>query len=370
MLQKIKGQENALELLHKAMENDRIAQAYLFYGSDGVGKFTTALYFGMAVNCTASNTVKPCGKCDSCHKFLQLEHPDFIYLFPTPNLNLTPEGEIKNNDVLKQYQAYLDNKRNTPWVDFFFKETTEIRKESISLLNKRLELSIHEAKYRIVIIEDADMMNNATANAFLKTLEEPPERTIIILITERLPLILPTILSRTQPVYFKPLTRGVIEEILINEFEINSALARSASRICAGNLKTAIRIASESESLSSNWAFEIFSLAAEENDLGYLELAERYKKQQTIDQVIDLLKYIRIIASDLGSLSANPDSEITNIDKIDFLKPIAEANLGIDDRLYDFLLFLEDLNRKVEGYANLNLVLTNLYLNCKHLLKP
>jgi hypothetical protein len=135
-------------------------------------------------------------------------------------------------------------------------------------------------------------------------------------------------------------------------------------------LKTAIRIASESESLSSNWAFEIFSLAAEENDLGYLELAERYKKQQTIDQVIDLLKYIRIIASDLGSLSTNPDSEITNIDKLDFLKPIAEANLGIDDRLYDFLLFLEDLNRKVEGYANLNLVLTNLYLNCKHLLKP
>ena len=101
-----------------------------------------------------------------------------------------------------------------------------------------------------------------------------------------------------------------------------------------------------------------------------MELAERYKKQQTIDQVIDLLKYIRIIASDLGSLSANPESEITNIDKIDFLKPIAEANLGIDDRLYDFLLFLEDLNRKVEGYANLNLVLTNLYLNCKHLLKP
>ena len=370
MLQKIKGQENALELLNKAIENDRIAQAYLFYGSDGVGKFTAALNFGMAVNCLATSELKPCGKCDACHKFLQLEHPDFVYLFPTPNLNLSAEGEIKNTEAQKSYEAYLQNKINTPWKDFFFKESTEIRKESIALLNKRLELSIHEAKYRIVIIEDADMMNNATANAFLKTLEEPPERTIIILITERLPLILPTILSRTQPVYFKPLTRSVIEEILINEFEINSAFARSASRICAGNLKTAIRIASESESLSSNWAFEIFSLAAKEDDLGYLDLAEKYKKNQTIDQVIDLLKYIRIIASDLGSLISNPESEITNIDKIDFLKPMAEANPKIDDQLYDFLLFLEELNRKVEGYANLNLVLINLYLNCKLLLKP
>lgn len=370
MLQKIKGQENALELLHKAMENDRIAQAYLFYGSDGVGKFTTALYFGMAVNCTASNTVKPCGKCDSCHKFLQLEHPDFIYLFPTPNLNLTPEGEIKNNDVLKQYQAYLNNKRNTPWVDFFFKETTEIRKESISLLNKRLELSIHEAKYRIVIIEDADMMNNATANAFLKTLEEPPEQTIIILLTERLAMILPTILSRIQPVYFKPLTRGVIEEILTVDFEINAAIARTASRISSGNLKTAIRIASESESLSSNWALSLFSLADNENDLGYLELADVNKKYQTKDQIIDLLKYIRVFASDLGALSLNPAAEITNIDKIDILQPIAIKHSGIADRLYDFLLFLEDLNRKIEGNVNLNLIMTNLYLHCKHLLNP
>lgn len=369
MLNHIKGQDNALELLQKAYEYDRIAQAYLFYGNDGVGKFTTALAFGMAINCLAINELKPCGKCDSCHKFMQLEHPDLIYIFPTPNLNLSPEGEIRNSDAIKPYQKYLENKVNTPWVDFFFKDTIEIRKENIAMLSKQLELSIHEAKYRIVIIEDADMMNNATANAFLKTLEEPPERTIIILITERIQKIIPTILSRTQPIYFKPLTRKVMEDILINDFEISASSARTASRISGGNLKTAIRIASDNISLSSNWAFELFSLAAASNDLGYLSLAEANKKYQKKDQIIDLLKYIRIIASDLGALCSNSDAEITNIDKIDFLRNVAEAYPGIDDRLYDFLLFLEDLNRKIEGNVNLNLVMTNLYLNCKHLLK-
>ncbi len=68
----------------------------------------------------------------------------------------------------------------------------------------------------------------------MKTLEEPPEKTIIILLTERLAMILPTILSRIQPVLFKPLTRGVIEEILTVDFEINAAIARTASRISSG----------------------------------------------------------------------------------------------------------------------------------------
>lgn len=368
MINKIKGQEDALKLLRKAIENERISQAYLFYGSDGVGKFTTALYFGMAVNCMATNELKPCGHCDSCHKFLQLEHPDFVYIFPTPNLNLSPEGEIKNSDALKMFQKYIENKVNTPWADFFFKDTIEIRKESITMLSKHFELSIHEARYRIVIVEDADMMTIATANAFLKTLEEPPERTIIILITERIQKLLPTILSRTQPIYFRPLTRSVIEEILTTEFEISAPIARTASRISAGNLKNAIRVASDSVSLSRNWAFEIFALAATKDDLGYLGLAKAYKDQQKKDQVIDLLKYIRIIASDLGALNANFEAEITNIDKIDNLKAMVENKSGIDDRLYDFLLFLEDLNRKIEGNVNLNLVMTNLYLNCKHLL--
>lgn len=369
MFRKIKGQDHTIDLLRKAIENQRVAQAYLFHGSDGVGKFMTALYFGMALNCYALPELRPCGVCASCHKFLSLEHPDFVYVFPTPNLNLNSEGEIKKQEVLKQYQAYLDNKRNSPWADFFFKENTEIRRESIALLIKRLELSIHEARYRVVIIENADQMNMQTSNAFLKTLEEPPANTVMILTTERMQMIMPTILSRTQPIYFKPLSRSIIENILAEQFDTSLAVAKPAARISAGNLKMAIRIASDAQSVSRDWAFEIMGLAARRDDLGFYNTLDKYKEHQVKDRVIDLLKYIRIIAGDIALLSINDSNNITNVDKLDELNQISSISSQACDSIHEYLLILEDFSRKVDGNVNLNLIMINLYIQTKHFLK-
>jgi len=368
MFRKIKGQDHTIDLLRKAIENKRIAQAYLFHGADGVGKFMTALYFGMAVNCYGLEELRPCGVCASCHKFLSLEHPDFVYVFPTPNYEMTPDGEIKKPEKLKQYQAYLQNKAHSPWVDFFFKEGTEIRRDVIAMLINRLELSIHEAEYRIVIIEDADQMNIQAANAFLKNLEEPPANTIIILITERLQMILPTILSRTQPIYFKPLSRGVIESILADQFDTSASVARTAARISAGNLKTAIRIASETTSASRDWAFEIMDFAARADDLGFYTFLDKNREQRSKDMIEDVLKYMRIVAGDLALLSVADSTEISNIDKLDFFSDVCNTHQGIEDRAHDYLLNLEDLSRKIDGNVNLNLVLINLYFRTKRFL--
>nr|MDK2850792.1 polymerase subunit delta [Candidatus Cloacimonadota bacterium] len=364
MFRKIKGQQQVIDLLQKAIKQERIASAYLFHGGDGVGKFMTALYFGMAVNCLSSSQYRPCGVCSSCHKFLSFEHPDFNYLFPTVNLKLSPEGEIKDNEALKQYEAYIKNKIETPWQDFFFSGSTEIRKESISLLIKRLELSIHEGHYRVVIIENADMMNIQTANSFLKTLEEPPPNTLIILITERLPKVLPTIISRCQPVYFKPLSQSVIEEIIYDQFQVDSVLAKSAARIAGGNLKTAIRIIQNSGTSTRDKAFSLLQMAHEEQDIEYLNLVNSQKEAS--DAVRDLISYIGIIANDLAIIDFTED-EITNLDKIEFLKELSHDDIA--NRIPDFLLLLDDFTRKLEGNVNPSLIQINLYLATKQLLR-
>jgi DNA polymerase-3 subunit delta' len=369
MFRKIKGQDHTIDLLRKAIENQRVAQAYLFHGSDGVGKFMTALYFGMAINCYALPELRPCGVCASCHKFLSLEHPDFVYVFPTPNLNLSSEGEIKKEETLKQYQAYLDNKRNSPWTDFFFKENTEIRRENIALLIKRLELSIHEARYRVVIIENADQMNTQTSNAFLKTLEEPPANTVMILTTERLQMIMPTILSRTQPIYFKPLSRTIIENILADQFDTSLSVARPAARISAGNLKMAIRIASDAQSISRDWAFEIMELAAKRDDMGFYNILEKYREHQVKDRVIDLLKYLRIVAGDVALLAVGNDADITNIDKKEILEEISSHSPNAWESIHEYLLLLEDFSRKIDGNVNLNLIMINLYFKTRQFLQ-
>jgi DNA polymerase III subunit delta' len=365
MFREIKGQQQVIDLLQKAIDQERIAQAYLFHGGDGVGKFMTALYFGMALNCLSITEYRPCGVCASCHKFLSFEHPDFLYVFPTVNLKLSPDGEIRDNEALKQYEAYIKNKIHTPWQDYFFSGSTEIRKESISLLIKRLELSIHEGKYRIVIIENADMMNNQTANAFLKTLEEPPDNTLIILITERLPHLLPTIQSRCQPLYFKPLAQGVIQELLFDRFQVDTVMAKSAARICGGNFKTAVRIAQDTNTSTRDKAFELLTMAARQQDFEYLEYAS--KNRDSSDAIRDLIAYLGIIANDLCVIRFSPE-QITNLDKTELLGEMAHDR--IPDRIPDYLLRLDDFNRKLEGNVNPTLIQLNLFLTTKNLLAP
>ncbi|MDD4686762.1 MAG: DNA polymerase III subunit delta' [Candidatus Cloacimonetes bacterium] len=365
MFRKIKGQKQVLYLLQNAIEQQRIAQAYLFHGGDGVGKFMTALYFGMALNCLSSSEYRPCGVCSSCHKFLSFEHPDFLYLFPTVNLKLSSEGEIKDADALKQYEAYIKNKKESPWLDYYFSGSTEIRKESISVLIKRLEYSIHEAQYRVVIIENADMMNTQTANAFLKTLEEPPDNTVILLITEKLPQIMPTIMSRCQPVYFKPLAQNVMQEILFESFQVDTIIAKSAARISGGNLKTAIRIAQNSVNSIRDKAFNFIRMASHKQSYEYYLQVMKHKESS--DALRDLLAYLGIIANDLAVIHFAP-SEITNLDQSELLFEIAHDTLP--DRIPDYLLTLDNLSRKLDGNVNPTLIQLNLFISTRNLLNP
>lgn len=363
MFNNIKGQTQVVNLLQNAILHERISHAYLFHGSDGVGKFISALYFGMALNCQSTDKEKPCGVCASCHKFLNLEHPDLLYVFPTTNLKLSTDGEIKDSEALTQYKAYMQNKLESPWQDFYFDGSTEIRKESINLLIKRLELSMHEGRYRVLIIENADAMNSATANAFLKTLEEPPKNTVIILITERLPKLLPTIISRCQPVYFKPLSQKVIREILMEQFGVEEFAAKSAARICGGNLKAAIRIAQDDHQSVRDKAFDFFHLAAQGATLEYL--TESSKSKETIDSTRDLIAHLGVIINDLA-LMPFAAQEITNLDKSEYLAQIASEELS--ERVPDFLLRLDDYTHKLSGNVNPALLQLNLFIALRKLL--
>lgn len=372
MFRNIKGQSNSLQILKLAMENNRIAQAYLFYGSEGVGKFTAALYFGMALNCLSKSEFRPCGVCSSCRKFLALDHPDLLYIFPTPNLGLNLDGEITKNEYKKEYEGYIRNKIETPWEDYQFSANIMIRVESISWLIKRLSLSLYEANYRICIIEDADQMNIATSNAFLKTLEEPPEDTIIILVTNNLSQLLPTIVSRCQPVHFQTVTPSVIEGVLRDSFHVSQELARTSAHIANGSVKRAIHFAQNDSSELRERAFEILEMAAAGKDLAWYRYLQTLPKKFNAENAIELLRYISIFAGDLNLVEDAPE-QVVNIDKKDFLRQTRLKLGNIDpaeftDRAIAFVLLMEDYIRKLHGNVNLQLVMINLYLQLKKLL--
>ncbi|MCB5247261.1 MAG: DNA polymerase III subunit delta' [Candidatus Cloacimonetes bacterium] len=373
MFRNIKGQSNALQILKLALDNDRIAQAYLFHGSDGVGKFTAALYFGMALNCFSKSEFRPCGVCSSCRKFLALDHPDLLYIFPTPNLGLNLDGEITKTDYIQEYEGYIRNKIETPWEDYQFSANIMIRVESMNWLIKRLNLSAYEASYRVCIIEDADQMNIPTANAFLKTLEEPPEATVIILITNNLSKLLPTIVSRCQPVHFQPVTPSVIEGILRESFNAAPELARTAAHIADGSVQRAIHFAHNESLELREHAFGIFEMAATGKDLAHFRQLRSLPRSFNAESAIEVLRYLSLFAGDLN-LALDAPEQLVNIDKRDFLAKAREALGEIDpavytDRVIAFVLLMEGHIRKLRGNANLQLVMLDTYFQLKKLFR-
>lgn len=159
------GQGRAVNMLIGAMRMGRVASSYLFQGESGIGKRLTALNFVKALNCLKSVN-DACGECISCKKLDAGTHPDFIAVEP---------------------------------------EDGQIKVEKIRALEEMLSLKSYEAKVKAVIVDDADMMNASAANAFLKTLEEPPPQSLIVLISSSPDRLPETVRSRCLRINFTPL---------------------------------------------------------------------------------------------------------------------------------------------------------------------
>jgi len=170
----IVGHKRQLQLLEKIIERKRIPHAFLFEGPEGIGKKKVALWFLSALNCKTKEG-KGCNECSSCLKIERLTHPD-LYL-------IKPQGD-------------------------------SIKIEQIREAEKILQYKPLEAKWKGLLIEDADKMTVEAANAFLKSLEEPPPWTVIILITQSSDALPSTVRSRCQKIRFFPLNPEETEDIL------------------------------------------------------------------------------------------------------------------------------------------------------------
>ena len=177
----IVGHDWAVHLLNSAIAHDRIGHAYLITGPDRVGKMTLGRAFAQAVNCAAPAGQRPCGECRSCRLIAEDKHPDVRLILP----------EISERGA----QA--------------------IKIEQVRRLQQDLSLSTYEARYKVALLKRFDTANLNAANAFLKTLEEPPSNVILLLSAIDSDTILPTINSRCRTIGLRPLPATLIEETLM-----------------------------------------------------------------------------------------------------------------------------------------------------------
>ena len=193
-------QDVAIQYLIKAQCKEKLPHALLFTGSEGVGKYKTAVHFSMICNCCdlpdLSITHSPCGECNSCRKFKAEQHPDIIKVIP---------------------------------------DGAAIKISQIRILRKQLTFKPVEAKNRFVLILNAHLMTTESANALLKILEEPPVRTRFILIVENKKDVLQTISSRCQQIRFKPVPIDTIQQYIVEQNDVKPEIAQMIARLSFGS---------------------------------------------------------------------------------------------------------------------------------------
>jgi DNA polymerase-3 subunit delta' len=194
---KIQGQDRAVHNLKQSLNKEKLHHAYLFCGPDGVGKKITAQELIKALNCDQAGPDGGCDKCPSCLKLDKQIHPDFIHL--------KPEG-------------------------------VNIRIEQIRNLSQRLAFGPALGRSRLCLLDKASDLNDPAANAFLKTLEEPPLGTLFVLLVQDPGDLLPTLVSRCVTMTFNPLPLSLIIDKLINEKGLEEEEAQSLSMISGGSL--------------------------------------------------------------------------------------------------------------------------------------
>jgi DNA polymerase-3 subunit delta' len=181
------GHSVALSALQRALDSERLAHAWLFTGPEGTGKAVVAREFAAALNCTSVE--KPCGECRNCRDTLTGQHTD---------VELVAPGGMCDDP---------DHKEHT--------DSRDLRICQVRRIEHLLSLSPYTGRRRIAIVDSADTLHVEAANAFLKTLEEPPEGATIILLAERAERLPETVLSRCQRLVFPPIDRQTIVETLM-----------------------------------------------------------------------------------------------------------------------------------------------------------
>ena len=242
----ILGQEYIKSHLTKSASLGRIPHAQLFVGPEGSGTLPMAIAYAQYILCNNTNGENN-GENESCNlKFDKLSHPDLHFVYPTVATE-DVKTKPKSIDFIGDWRAFVTQNPYGSLFDWYSvlgvnNKQGLIRVEDAGDILKTLSLKSYEGGYKIMIIWMADKMNTEASNKLLKLLEEPPEKTIFILITEQEEDLIQTIRSRCQVLHFGGLPENTIAEALVAQKQIDPKLAATIAHQAQGNFNKALHL--------------------------------------------------------------------------------------------------------------------------------
>lgn len=244
------GQDDLKARLTDTARRGIIPHARLFCGRTGSGTFPLALAYARYLNCSDRTDTDACGKCHSCRQYDALAHPDLHFVFP-----IVADKKRKRtvcDDYLGEWRAmltehiYFDLDEWLDRMETAGKQALIYAEESDQMIRKT-SLRIYEAQYRVLIVWMPERMHAACANKLLKLIEEPPARTVILMVSDAPDLILGTILSRTQRLDVRPIEADALARALEQRNGLSPDAARRTAHLAHGDLLAAERSMGDDE---------------------------------------------------------------------------------------------------------------------------
>lgn len=368
------GQEAVKQRLIASVRKNHVPHAQLFLGPPGSGKLPLALAYAQYILCPNRTETDSCGVCPTCQKMQKLVHPDLHFVVPTAptkKVKSNPESDLfmeEWRDYVIQNQGYVDTASWYTFLDVENKQGYMSVRDAASLLRK-LNMKAYEGEYKIAIIWMAEKMRVDTANKLLKLLEEPPEKTVFILIAEDQDQLLATIKSRTALVKIPSIGLDAVQEALKERLYCDEEQARNAAMISEGDWLTACHSVVESEDRKfffttfQQWMRLCFKAAYSEliDFSNNVKTLGREKQKELLEYGLRIFRNALLFNNNLADIVMLPDDE-KNFNA-NFAPFVNAANLS------QLVELFEEAIRQIERNGYAPLIFTDMSFKIIALLK-
>lgn len=368
------GQSAVKQRLINSVRENHVSHAQLFLGPAGSGKLPLALAYAQYILCPNRTETDSCGVCPTCQKMQKLAHPDLHFVVPTATtkkVKTNPESDLfmeEWREYVIQNQGYVDTSSWYTFLDVENKQGYMSVRDAASLLRK-LSMKSYEGEYKTAIIWMAEKMRVDTANKLLKLLEEPPEKTVFLLIAEDAEELLATIKSRTVLVKIPAIEPAAIESALQTRLGCDPQQAHNAAMISEGNWLNACHSVKESEDRKfffttfQQWMRLCFRAAYSEiiDFSANIKTLGREKQKELLDYGLRIIRNALLFNNNLAEIVMLPDDEKKF--NANFAPFVNAANLAQIAELF------EEAIRQIERNGNAQIIFTDVSFKMVVLLK-
>lgn len=252
----IPGQTEVITKLLRSVSEERVSHAQLFTGPEGCGSLALALAYARYISCENRQNEDSCGTCKSCVKYDKMIHPDLHFVFPVI------KGKKATDPVSDHYiEEWREFTGRSPyfslndWLEFIDVGNAQgmIFASEAAEIIKKLSLKSFESDFKIMIIWLPEKMHQSTANKLLKMIEEPPEKTLFLLVSDEPDKVIPTIMSRCQIIKIPAFTSEEIRSYLRSTYGTTEVKSTDIARVANGNILRAIEMCEKNETAITNF---------------------------------------------------------------------------------------------------------------------